>query len=115
MTKISIMNGTIDLSIDDMEATAGNYTVMPRISTLEKDSLIVSLLYPQAVTLDVPVHKAQIQNLPGSENNEDISNSMFILLRDLARYASIGVAISLIGYLVYRKISKARVKRNSGK
>jgi virginiamycin B lyase len=115
MSEISSINGTIDLTVDAKEAIAGKYTVMPRISTLEKDDLTVSLLYPQTVTLDVPVHKTQIQNLPSLVNNEEGSNSMFILLRDLARYASIGVAVTLIGYLVYRKIAKAKIKRNMGK
>jgi hypothetical protein len=40
---------------------------------------------------------------------------MFIFLRDLARYASIGVAVTLIGYILYRKIAKARIKRNMAK
>ena len=114
MTKNPSINGTIDLTVDAKEAIAGKYTVMPRISTLEKDDLTVSLLYPQTVTLDVPVHKTQIQNLPSSVNNEEGSNSMFIFLRDLARYASIGVAAILIGYLVYRKIVKSRIERNTG-
>ena len=112
MTKNPSINGTIDLTVDAKEAIAGKYTVMPRISTLEKDDFTVSLLYPQTVTLYVPVHKTQIQNLPSSVNNEEGSNSMFIFLRDLARYASIGVAAILIGYLAYRKIVKSRIKRN---
>jgi virginiamycin B lyase len=115
MTENHSINGTIYLTVDTKDAIPGKYTVMPRISTLEKDNLTVSLLYPQTVTLDVPVHKSQIQNLPSSVNNEEGSNSMFIFLRDLARYASIGVAVTLIGYLVYRKIAKARIIRNTGK
>ena len=112
LTKNASINGTIDLTVDAKEAIAGKYTVMPRISTLEKDDLTVSLLYPQIVTLDVPFHKTQIQNLPSSVNNEEDSNSMFKFLRDLARYASVGVAAILIGYLAYRKIVKSRIKRN---
>jgi virginiamycin B lyase len=115
MTENASMHGTIDLTVDAKNAIAGKYTVMPRISALEKDNLTVSLLYPQTVTLDVPVHKSQIQNLSGSVNNQVESNFMFIFLRDLARYASIAVAVTLIGYLVYRKIAKARIKRNMGK
>jgi virginiamycin B lyase len=60
MTEISSMNATIDLAVEGMEAVAGNYTVMPRISMLGKDNLTVSLLYPYTVTLDVPIHKTQI-------------------------------------------------------
>jgi virginiamycin B lyase len=111
MTENTSMEGTIDLTVNAKEAIPGKYTVMPRISTLEKDNLAVSLLYPQTVTLDVPVHRSQIQNLSKSVNNEEGSNSIFIFLRDFARYASIGVAVTLIGYLVYRKIGKGRVKK----
>lgn len=115
MTENTNINGTIDLTVDAKDAIAGKYTVIPRISTLEKDNLTVSLLYPQTVTLDVPVHKSQIQNLSGSVNNEEGSSSKFIFLRDLARYASIVVAVALIGYRVYRKIAKVGIKRNTGK
>jgi virginiamycin B lyase len=112
MTENLSINGTIDLTVDAKEAIAGKYTVMPRILTLEKDDLTVSLLYPQGVTLDVPVHQTQIQNLPSSVNNEEGSNSIFIFLRDLARYTAIGVTITLIGYLVYRKIARRRLIGN---
>ncbi|CAN5435907.1 hypothetical protein BH18THE1_BH18THE1_01500 [soil metagenome] len=115
ITENASMNGTIDFTVDAKKAIAGNYTVMSRISTLERDNLTVSLLYPQSVTLDVPVHKSQKQNLPTSINNEERSNSMFIFLKDLARYAAISVAFTLIGYLGYRKIAKARTKRNTEK
>ena len=111
MTQEHTTNGTIDLTVEAKEAIAGKYTVMPRISMLEKDHLIVSLLRPQTITLDVPVNKAQLQNFTTSANNEN-SNSPFLVLRDLARYASIGVAVTLIGYLVYRKINQRKLKRN---
>ena len=111
MTEIPIVNGTIDLTIDEKEAIAGNYTVMPRISTLEKDDLTVSLLRPQAVMLDVPTHKSQLQNFTIVDNNES-SNSTFVMLRDLAKYISVGVAVTLIGYLIYRKINQQRQKRD---
>ena len=88
--------------------------MMPRISTLEKDGLAVSLLHPQTVMLDVPAHKAQLQNFTIVENNES-SNSTLVMLRDLAKYASVGVALTLIGYLIYRKINQSRLKRNNQK
>lgn len=84
---------------------------MLRISTLEKDKLIVSLLRPQTVILDIPVHKAQIQNFTTAENNEN-SNSTLVMLRDLAKYISVGVAITLIGYLIYQKINQRRLRRD---
>lgn len=110
MTETPSLNGTIDLTIDAKAAIAGKYTVMPRISTLEKDQLTVSLLHPQTVMLDVPAHKAQLQNFTMPENNES-SNSALVMLIDLARYISVGVAVTLIGYLIYRKINQHRQKR----
>ena len=112
MSESATINGAIDLIVDAKDAVAGKYTVMPRISTVEKDHLTVSILYPQTVILHVPAHKAQFQNFTTSENNEN-SNSPFTVLRDLARYASIGVAVTLIGYLVYRKINQRKLKRDT--
>jgi streptogramin lyase len=113
LTDTSI-NGEIDLAIDTKGAMAGKYTGMLRISTLEKDGLIVSLLRPQTVFLDVPMHKAQLQNFTMGENNQN-SNSSLVTLRDLAKYASIGVALTLIGYLIYRKINQSRLKKDNHK
>ena len=61
--------------------------------------------------LDVPTHKAQLQNFTIVDNNES-SNSTFVMLRDLAKYISVGVAVTLIGYLIYRKINQQRQKRD---
>jgi hypothetical protein len=79
---------------------------MVRVSTLESENLTISLLYPQLVAVDVPIHKSQLQNLPTKLNEQ--SSSPTALLRDIARFASIGVAVTLIAYLVYRKIGKRR-------
>jgi streptogramin lyase len=110
MSETSKTNGTIDFNVNPEEAIAGKYTVMARVSTFEKDNLTVSLLYPQSIILDVPVHKSQLQNLPTSFNKQ--SSNTDSLLRDIARFASIGVAVTLIAYLIYNKIRKRREKRN---
>ena len=68
LNETSRLNATIDLNLDVKESIAGKYTVMVRISTLEKNNLTVSLLYPQSVTVDVPIHKSQLPNLPISVN-----------------------------------------------
>jgi virginiamycin B lyase len=112
ITETPNLNGTLDLTVDAKDAIAAKYTIMPRLSTPEKDNLTVSLLEPQTLTLDVPAHKAQLQNFTTLTNNEN-SNSPFILLRDIARYAAIGVAVTLIGYLVYRKIKQRKLKRDT--
>jgi hypothetical protein len=106
LSDTSRMNGTIDFNVNPDEAIAGRYTIMIRVSTLERENLTVSLLYPQSVTVDVPIHKSQLQNLPTTLNEQ--SSSPTALLRDIARFASIGVAVTLIAYLVYRKIGKRR-------
>jgi streptogramin lyase len=106
LSDTSRMNGTIDFNVNPDEAIAGRYTIMVRVSTLERENLTISLLYPQLVAVDVPIHKSQLQNLPTKLNEQ--SSSPTALLRDIARFASIGVAVTLIAYLVYRKIGKRR-------
>lgn len=112
MTETSAINGVIDLRIDTNGAIPGKYTVMTRVSTSEKDFLVVSLLYPQLVKLDVPLG-SQLQNKQTSQQfSPNIgSNDFTVFLRDIARYASIGVAITFIGYIVYRKIGKSILKK----
>ena len=104
LIETSRMNAKLDLNLDEKEAIAGNYTVVTRISTLERNNLTVSLLYPQSITVDVPIHKSHLQNFPTLVNEQSPNTSS--LLRDIARFASIGVAVTLIAYLVYRKIVK---------
>jgi virginiamycin B lyase len=96
--------GTFYLTIGK-DAIAGKYTITPRITTVEKDNLTISLSLPQTVRLDTP-----LQNIT-FESNQTNSNETTVLLRDLARYGSIGVAITLTGFLVYRKIKKRGTNR----
>jgi virginiamycin B lyase len=110
LTGVTSINGTMYLTVGK-EATNGTYTIMPRVSTFEKNNLTVSLLRPQTVKLDVPVHKAQLQNLP-VESNQPSSNATYIL-RDLARYGSMAVALTLVGYLAFRKIKQHRLKQTN--
>ncbi len=105
MSETPKMNGTLDLNVNN-EAIAGKYTIMVRASTLERNNSTISLLYPQSVTVDVPIHKSQLQNLPTSINEQPSDTSS--LLRDVARFASIAVAVTLIAYLVSRKIRTRR-------
>jgi len=109
LNETSRLNAAIDLNLD-ASSIAGKYTVMVRISTLEKNNLTVSLLYPQSVTVDVPIHKSQLPKIPIS-TNEQPPNTLS-LLRDVARYGSIAVAVTLIAYLVSRKIRSRRQRRD---
>lgn len=106
LTNVTTINGTFDITVGK-DATAGKYTVTPRITTFEKDNLTVSLSRSQPVILDVPVEKSQLQNLT-AESNQPNSNVTSIFLRDLTRYGSIAVAAALIAYLVYRKIFRRK-------
>jgi hypothetical protein len=47
---------------------------MARVSTMERDNLTVSLLYPQLVSVDVPIHKSQLQNLQTTLNEQSKSD-----------------------------------------
>lgn len=107
LTDVTNINGTLDITVGK-DPTAGKYTITPRITTFEKDNLTVSLSRPQTVILDVPVAKSQLQNLP-YDSNQPNPNVTPILLRDLTRYGSIAVAVTLIAYLVYRKIFRRRI------
>jgi hypothetical protein len=112
MSGISNTNASINLELNPEDAIAGKYIIMTRLSTVERDNLTISILSPQLVTVDVPILKSQLQNLQTSQSNGE-SATTFILLRDIARFASVGVAVTLIGYLVYRKFGKGRHKRET--
>ncbi len=102
----------IDLKVETEKAIAGNYTLMIRASFLEKDRLILSLLFPQLVKLDVPTKPSdfnKIQNFQQfSSKNTESSNSS-ALFRDLIRIGAIAVVIILLGYLIYHNIVR-RIK-----
>jgi virginiamycin B lyase len=104
LTEVNRINGSISLTVGK-EASTGKYSIAPRVSTTENDNLTVSLSYPQTINLDIPVNNDQIQNLP-VESNQFSSNTTSILFRDLLRYGSVAIALTLIGYLVYRKIRR---------
>ena len=103
----------IDLKVVREKAIAGNYTLMIRASLLEKDRLILSLLYPQLVKLDVPTKPSEINKIQNfqqfSSKNMESSASSTILFRNLIRIGAIAVVIILIGYLIYHNIVR-RIK-----
>ena len=106
LIKIPEQDVKLDIKAGE-KAISGNYTIMIRASVLEKDSLILSFLYPILVKLDVASNPSEInkiqnfQNFP-SKNAE--SDSSVVLLRDLMRLGAISAAVILIIYLVYQKI-----------
>jgi virginiamycin B lyase len=108
LTNVTTINGTFDITVGK-DAPAGKYTITPRITTFEKDNLTVSLSRSQPVTVDVPAEKSQLQNLT-AESNQPNPNVTPILLRDLTRYGSIAVAVTLIAYLIYRKVYRRKFR-----
>ena len=107
LTETSSINGTFYLRVD-RDGIYRKYTVMPKLTAFEKDNLTVSFSRPQNVIFDNPVQQIQ-SNMP-SESNLTSPNQTAVLLRDIARYGSIAVAVILIGYLVYRKIIRRKFK-----
>ena len=100
-------NVGIDLKVETEKAIAGNYTLMIRASLLEKDGLVLSLLYPQLVKLDVPTKPSEINKIQNfqqfSSKNVESSNSS-AMFRDFLRIGAIAVVIILVGYLIYHNI-----------
>jgi hypothetical protein len=102
---------------DDNRARPGNYTIMIKASAPEKNISLsfVSLLYPVAVTLDIPAAAAAAndtsQQQTSIEDKSSQQKSAFpndTIVRDLARIISLSSAIALIGYIVYRRIKRSK-------
>jgi virginiamycin B lyase len=102
---------------DDNKARPGNYTTMIKASAPEKNISLsfVSLLYPVAVTLDIPAAAAAAndtsQQQTSIEDKSSQQKSAFpndTIVRDLARIISLSSAIALIGYIVYRRIKRSK-------
>jgi streptogramin lyase len=96
-------------------ARPGNYTIMVKASAPEKNSTLsfVSLLYPVAVTLDIPTVAVAntSQQQTSIEDKSSQQTSVFpsdTIVRDLARIISLSTAIALIGYIVYRRIKRSK-------
>jgi hypothetical protein len=83
-----------------------------RASLLEKDSLIISSLYPQLVKLYVPAKPSEItkvQNFQEFSSKTVESSESSAILRDFIRIAAIATAIILVAYLLYRYVGR-RIK-----
>lgn len=100
----------IDLKVKTEMAIAGDYWLMIKASLLEKDHLIISLLYPQLVKLDVPTKPTdndKIQDFQQvTSKNAETANSSVLHIPDLLKYGAIVVAMTLVGYLIFRKIRR---------
>jgi virginiamycin B lyase len=109
----------LDLKVERDKAIAGIYTVMIRVSLLERGNLILSTLYPQMVKLDVPKLPSAINK---SENFEPYfttspksPESTTLLSRDNIKIGAAIVAVALAGYLIYHNIVRRRNKSKETK
>ena len=109
--RVNLMNVTendvdIELKVEGEKAIAGNYTIMIRASLLEKDGLILSLLYPHLVKLDVPTKPTEIKKIQNFQqfSSKNTGSHDSVLFRDLIRIGAIVVVVILVGYLVYHNI-----------
>lgn len=102
----------IDLNVESEDAVSGNYTTMVRASLLEKDGLIVSLLYPLSIKLDVPnkpQETTKVENFQEFLSENSRSESSGFPFIGLIRIGAIAVVILLVGYLLYRRFGN-RIK-----
>lgn len=88
-------------------AKPGTFSIMTRASALEKDNLVISLLYPVLVTLDVPEPPltAGIVLTPQTSVKQNDSSDATIYLALLA----IG---GLIAFMIYRRVRNQKLNQN---
>ena len=100
----------IDLKVVTERAISGDYWLMIKASLLEKDHLIISLLYPQLVRLDVPTRATDNDKIQDFQQvrpkNAETANSSVSLITDLLKYSAIAVAMALVAYLIYNKFRR---------
>ncbi len=89
----------VTLNAED-SAKPGQYTIMVIASTLEKDGLRVSQLYPVQLTLEVPEPKP-VKTMKTSLESGYLTDLSF---PNIIRFVLLSVLVILIGYLTYRKI-----------
>lgn len=87
-------------------AKPGTFNLMTRISMLEKDSLMISLLYPVLITLDVPEPPSNANTALKPENITFEKTE----LSDITRYLALVAAGGLIVFLIYRRIKKPKTR-----
>ncbi len=115
LTAFPVADVKIDEKVESEEAVSGNYTIMIRASFLEKDGLMVSMLYPQLIKLDIPnkplvaSKTANFQKLSENPKSEPPGLSFI----DLIKVGAIAIVVILVGYLLYVKVGK-RIKFKKG-
>jgi hypothetical protein len=106
------VESTIQLKTQD-NAKPGTYTAMVRTQALEQqqDGLIVSRLSPVKLILDVPQLAAtQTGGAGGQSGSNSGQVSTPFEIRDLIRILAIVAAISLAGYIIYRRVKRKPIQ-----
>ena len=106
------VESTIQLKTQD-NAKPGTYTAMVRTQALEQqqDGLIVSRLSPVKLILDVPQLAAtQTGGAGGQSGSNSGQVSTPFEIRDLIRNLAIVAAISLAGYIIYRRVKRKPIQ-----
>ncbi len=115
LTAVPEADVKIDLNVESEEVVSGSYTTMIRASFLEKEGLILSLLYPQLIKLDVPnkpLEANKAENFQEFLSENDRSESSGFPFIGLIRTGAIAVVLVLVGYLLYRKVGKRTKSKN---
>ena len=116
LTAVPEADVKIDLNVESEEAVSGNYTAMIRASFLEKDGLMISVLYPQLIKLDVPkkpLTVSKTENFQGFSSENPRSEPSGLPFIGLIKIGAIAIVITLVGYLLYAKVGK-RIKFEKG-
>jgi hypothetical protein len=102
-------NASTEITLTIQDGTKpGTFSIMTRASALEKNNLVISLLYPVLVTLDVP---------------EPLSNESIILKpqttavkqnqsSDATIYMALFTAGVLIAFMIYRRVRNQKLNQN---
>jgi hypothetical protein len=94
-------------------AKPGNYSVMVQASTQENDGLVISKLYPFALVLDLPQSaNANNQGQPTTITSGQAGQGLSV--RETIQILALATAAGLIGYIVYRRVSKRKTAATSG-
>jgi virginiamycin B lyase len=108
----SSVESTIQLKTQD-NAKPGTYTAMVRTQAPEQqqDGLIVSRLNPVKLILDVPQQAATQTGGAGEQSGSNSGQvSTPFEVRDLIRILAIVAAISLAGYIIYRRVKRKPIQ-----
>lgn len=101
MSKTHVYESKITLNAEN-NARPGLYTIMVSASAFEKDSLVVSQLYPVQLTLSVPEPVAETVKI--TKTTQESAYLSDLSFPNIIRFVLISIVVILLAYLVYRRI-----------